>query len=323
MMTGQTMGPRGPIEGPMDGTAISVVNLRKTYKDVVAVDGVSFDVPYGAIFAVIGPNGAGKTTTIETILGLRRPDSGQVRTLGLDPMRDHDELVRCVGTQLQEGTLPPRIIVREAFYLFESFYPDPWPAADLLARCGLTERAGAAYAKLSGGQKKRVQLGLALLGKPKLVVLDEPTSGMDPQARYNVWQLLRDYQHAGATILFTTHYMDEAQTQANLICMIDRGKVIALGPPAELLKQHRLHSCVKLNALRPNGWQAKIQALSGFVQLEYEGRYWLAYGDSAAFSTELQRQAEQSDGTLEVIETRRATIEDLYLLKTGRAYREE
>lgn len=309
--------------GQADSSAISVVNLRKTYKDVVAVDGVSFDVPYGAILTVIGPNGAGKTTTIETILGLRTPDSGQVRTLGLDPLRDHDELVRRVGTLLQEGTLPPRITVREAFYLFESCYPDPWPTLDLLARCGLTERANAAYAKLSGGQKKRVQLGLALLGKPQLLVLDEPTSGMDPQARYNVWQLLRDYQRAGATILLTTHHMDEAQSQADLICMIDEGRVIAFGPPAELLKQHRLHSCVKLSTSHLNGWQAKIEALPGFVQLEHEGRHWLAYGDSAAFSTELQRQAEQSDGALEVVETRRATIEDLYLLKTGRAYREE
>jgi len=216
---------------------IDVRNLRKRYGDRVAVDDVSFAVEPGEIFGIIGPNGAGKTTTVEIIEGLRRPDSGRVRVLGLDPWRDRTQVRRRVGVQLQRSELPEKITVGEALELYASFYPNPADPARLLAELGLTAERDKAYAKLSGGQKQRLAMALALVGNPEIAVLDELTTGLDPQARRDAWQLIEEVRARGVTILLVTHFMEEAQRLCDRIALIDAGRVAVLDTPAGLISR--------------------------------------------------------------------------------------
>jgi len=216
---------------------IDVRNLRKRYGDRVAVDDVSFAVEPGEIFGIIGPNGAGKTTTVEIIEGLRRPDSGRVTVLGLDPWRDRAELRRRVGVQLQRSELPEKITVGEALGLYASFYPNPADPARLMAELGLAAERDTAYAKLSGGQKQRLAMALALVGNPEIAVLDELTTGLDPQARRDAWQLIEEVRARGVTILLVTHFMEEAQRLCDRIALIDAGRVAVLDTPAGLISR--------------------------------------------------------------------------------------
>jgi len=193
------------------GTAIIVEDLRKRYDDVQAVDGASFDVKVGEIFGMVGPNGAGKTTTIECIEGLRRPDGGVIRVLGLDPGSEAEELRLRIGVQLQESNLPDRLRVREALELFGSFYPSAEPPDELLVLLGLEEKHRAPWGKLSGGQKQRLFIALALINRPEVVFLDELTTGLDPQARRHMWDLVQGIREQGRTVFLTTHFMEEAE----------------------------------------------------------------------------------------------------------------
>ncbi|MGW3602305.1 ABC transporter ATP-binding protein [Micromonospora sp. NPDC005161] len=214
---------------------IEVTNLHKRYGDVVAVADVSFTVEAGEIFGVLGPNGAGKTTTVECVAGLRVPDGGGVSVLGLDPRRDAAQLRQRVGVQLQESQLPDQLRVAEALELYASFYRDPADPAQLIDRLGLAEKRNTAYKKLSGGQKQRLSIALALVGNPQIAILDELTTGLDPQSRRDTWALIEQIRDSGVTIVLVTHFMEEAERLCDRIAVIDRGRVVALDSPAGLV----------------------------------------------------------------------------------------
>ena len=206
---------------------IEVTGLHKEYGPKVAVDDVSFTVERGEIFGILGPNGAGKTTTVECVVGLRTPDRGRISVLGLNPQRDHRELRELVGVQLQDSQLPDKLRVSEALDLYASFYRTPADAGELVERLGLGDRRDTAFAKLSGGQKQRLSVALALIGSPKVAVLDELTTGLDPAARREVWGLISEIRNAGVTVLLVTHFMEEAERLCDRVAVIDNGRVIA------------------------------------------------------------------------------------------------
>jgi ABC-2 type transport system ATP-binding protein len=216
---------------------IEVEHLRKRYGDQVAVDDLSFTVEKGEIFGILGPNGAGKTTTVEIIEGLRTPDSGTVRVLGLDPRRDGAELRQRVGVQLQEGQLPELMKVWEALDLYSSFYEQPADWERLLDDLGLAGKRDTKFKHLSGGQKQRLSIALALVGNPEVAVLDELTTGLDPQARRDTWELIEHIRDRGVTVVLVTHFMDEAERLADRVAVIDAGRLVAIDSPAGLVSQ--------------------------------------------------------------------------------------
>jgi ABC-2 type transport system ATP-binding protein len=218
-------------------TAIVVDGLRKSYGALEAVRGVSFNVEEGEVFGLLGPNGAGKTTTIEILEGYRHRDAGNVTVLGIDPQVGGRKLRERVGLVLQEAAVPPMVSVRELVKLYRGYYPSPRPADEIIELVGLTEKAGERVRKLSGGQQRRLDVALGLVGDPELIFLDEPTTGFDPSARRAAWEVVRNMRTLGKTIVLTTHYMDEAQYLADRICVIASGKVVAEGTPETLRAQ--------------------------------------------------------------------------------------
>jgi len=220
-------------------TALEITNLRKRYGRKVAVEDLSLRVSEGEVFGILGPNGAGKTTPVECAEGLRRPDGGTVRVFGVDPYRDRAEARQLVGVQLQESQLPDRITVAEAVSLYASFYPVHADTEALIDRLGLAERRGARYRKLSGGQKQRLSIALALVGRPRLVVFDELTTGLDPAARRESWRLVEELRDDGVTVLLVTHYADEAERLCDRVALIQAGRLAACGRPEELIRASR------------------------------------------------------------------------------------
>jgi ABC-2 type transport system ATP-binding protein len=225
------------VNGGGAGPAIEVSHLRKTYGPTVAVDDVSFSVAEGEIFGILGPNGAGKTTTVECVVGLRAPDSGSIRVLGLDPVTDREELHLAVGVQLQSSVLPSRLKVGEILDLYQSFYHDPADVAELTEALGLGEKLKDYYKDLSGGQKQRLSIALALIGQPKIAVLDEMTTGLDPRARRGTWDLIAGVRDRGVTIVLVTHYMDEAERLCDRVALVDQGRIAAIDTPAGLAER--------------------------------------------------------------------------------------
>ena len=213
---------------------IEVRNLRKAYGDTVAVDDVSFTVQEGEIFGILGPNGAGKTTTVECVEGLRAADRGEISVLGLDPWRDRAELTQQLGVQLQDSQLPDRLKVAEALELYSSFYRAPADWGALLEVLGLADKAGTSFKKLSGGQKQRLSIALALVGNPRVAVLDELTTGLDPQARRDTWELIEAVRDRGVTIVLVSHFMEEAERLCDRVALIDSGRVVVTDTPAAL-----------------------------------------------------------------------------------------
>ncbi|MFJ6541253.1 ABC transporter ATP-binding protein [Streptomyces sp. NPDC091385] len=218
-------------------SVIEVTDLRKSYGGRAVVGGISFTVEEGEIFGVLGPNGAGKTTTVECVEGLRVPDAGRVRVTGLDPVADHAEVSRVLGAQLQQSELQPKLTVREALELYASFYPAPADWRTLAERLELTAKLDTRFARLSGGQQQRLFIALALIGSPRVVVLDELTTGLDPRARRDTWQLIEEVRASGVTVLLVTHFMEEAQRLCDRIAVIDKGRVAALDTPAGLIRR--------------------------------------------------------------------------------------
>ncbi|OLF11333.1 ABC transporter ATP-binding protein [Actinophytocola xanthii] len=214
---------------------IEVDGLVKRYGDHTAVDGVSFAVEQGEIFGILGPNGAGKTTTVECVEGLRTRDGGAIRVCGIDPREDSAELRELLGAQLQESELPEKLKVGEAMELYSSFYREPADWRELLATLNLTDKIGAQFRRLSGGQKQRLSIALALVGNPRVAVLDELTTGLDPQARRDTWSLIETIRDRGVTILLVTHFMEEAERLCDRIAVIDSGRLVALDSPAGLV----------------------------------------------------------------------------------------
>jgi len=215
---------------------IVVKDLVKRYGSLTAVNGISFEVYENEIFGIVGPNGAGKTSAVECIAGIRNPSSGTVKILGLDPKKDNSELRELIGIQLQEGSLPHNMKVREALQLFANLYQSPQPVEPLLAQMGIAQKANDFYEKLSGGQKQRLAIALALVNDPKVVVFDELTTGLDPQARRAMWEMVRNIHALGKTVLLITHFMEEAEKLCDRVAFIDEGNIVALDTPANLIQ---------------------------------------------------------------------------------------
>jgi ABC-2 type transport system ATP-binding protein len=220
---------------PSTQPAILAEGLRKTYGPVVAVDEVSFEVAEGEIFGLLGPNGAGKTTAVECLQGLRSPDSGEMRVLGLDPRTQATELRRSIGSQLQQSALPDRLRVWEALDLFAAFAPSPVDWHPLMAAWGLEPISGRAFGNLSGGQRQRLLIALALINEPRVVFLDEMTTGLDPAARRTTWDLIREVRDRGCTVLMVTHFMEEAERLCDRVAIVDAGRIVATGTPQGLI----------------------------------------------------------------------------------------
>jgi len=216
---------------------IEVENLTKKYGNYAAVAGISFSIEAGEIFGIVGPNGAGKTTTVESVEGLRRPDRGSIKVIGLDPQRDRYELTQRVGVQLQESRLQDRIRVGEALELYSSFYRKPADWRQLTNRLGLAGKENARYSSLSGGQKQRLAVALALIGSPDIALLDELTTGLDPEARRTIWGTIEQMRESGVTVVLVTHFMEEAERLCDRIMVIDEGRVIAIDTPAGLINR--------------------------------------------------------------------------------------
>ncbi|PZG96772.1 multidrug ABC transporter ATP-binding protein [Streptomyces sp. NTH33] len=258
---------------------IEVSDLRKSYGGRAAVDGVSFAVEEGEVFGILGPNGAGKTTTVECVEGLRVPDAGRVRVTGLDPVADHERVARVLGAQLQQSELQAKLTVREALQLYASFYPTPADWRPLAERLGLTEKLTTRFAKLSGGQKQRLFIALALIGNPRVVVLDELTTGLDPRARRDTWQLIEDIRAGGVTVLLVTHFMEEAQRLCDRIAVIDQGRVAALDTPDSLIRRSAGATVVSFTPSAPLD-EGDLNALPELASLAHEeGRTTLSGTD--------------------------------------------
>jgi ABC-2 type transport system ATP-binding protein len=307
-------------------TVIQATHLRKTYGKTVAVEDLSLDVQEGEIFGMVGPNGAGKTTTIECLEGMRIFDAGQIRVLGLDPFRQERQLRYVVGTQLQKSQLPDQLTVGEVLDLFASFYPNPAPWPDLLARLGLVEKKNTWVSKLSGGQLQRVFIALALINRPKLVFLDELTTGLDPQARRSIWDLVREVRAGGCTVFLTTHYMEEAETLCDRVAIVDRGKIVALDTPAALVARLGAETRILFttrNALDPEG----LKSLDGATRVERDGDRVIVYGRAPqpgrpALIGEVVQWLATQGAVYSDIRMEQPTLEDVFLQLTGRAMRD-
>jgi ABC-2 type transport system ATP-binding protein len=257
---------RAPDPATLAGMAIiEVTNLHKRYGELVAVDDVSFTVGEGEIFGILGPNGAGKTTTVECVVGLRTPDQGSISVLGLDPRRDRAELRQRVGVQLQESRLPDKLRVWEALDLYGSYYRKPADWRRLLETLGLADKRDTPYRKLSGGQKQRLSIALALVGSPTVAVLDELTTGLDPQARRDTWDLIERVRDTGVTIVLVTHFMDEAERLCDRLALVDGGRIAALDTPAGMVAQASKEQRVRFRPSDPldERWLRDLPEVTG------------------------------------------------------------
>jgi ABC-2 type transport system ATP-binding protein len=256
---------------------VSVENLKVRYGDTLAVDGVSLAIRRGEIFGILGPNGAGKTTTVECIGGLRKPESGSISVLGLDPRTQGKELHERVGIQLQTSQLPDKIYVREALELFASFYPNPVEPGDLIRQLNLEEKAETRYVNLSGGQRQRLSIALALVGRPELAILDELTTGLDPQSRRETWKLIEGIRDQGLTVILVTHFMEEAEYLCDRVALLHHGRIRAIDTPANLgagLGQRisfRAASALDLDQLRALPEVREVHEQGGRIVIEGDG----------------------------------------------------
>ena len=300
---------------------IEVSNLRKRYGSTLAVDDISLTVQQGEIFGILGPNGAGKSTTVETIAGLRQPDAGTIRVLGLDPQRDHDRLVQRIGIQLQHAALPDRVAVWEALDLFSSFYTRTVPWQPLLEAWGLVDKRNTLFVNLSGGQKQRLFIALALVNDPEVVFLDELTTGLDPQARRATWDLVQTIRGQGKTVVLVTHFMDEAQFLCDRLAIIDAGRVIALDTPANLVRGLDGGSRVIFAANGATPLPA-LQALPGVSQVERSLGDVIVSGRGDNFVGDVVATLAAAGVPFQNLRTEQADLEDVFIARTGRRLRD-
>ncbi|MBI3734732.1 MAG: ABC transporter ATP-binding protein, partial [Chloroflexi bacterium] len=242
--------------------AIVVRNLVKRYGKLAAVDDIGFEVGTGEIFGLLGPNGAGKTTTVECIEGLRAPDQGEIEVMGLNPHRDRSRIKERIGIQLQTTGLYPKLTVREVIDLFASFFKRTLPTDQIIDMTGLREKMNTRSKDLSGGQRQRLSVALALINDPDLVFLDEPTTGLDPQARRRTWDVIEQLRSQGKTILMTTHYLDEAERLCDRVAVVDHGKIIAMDKPQELIRQHFHEQAIEFRS-RNQPPETRLRGLAG------------------------------------------------------------
>lgn len=296
--------------------AIAVDGLRVVYGATVAVDGVSFEVEPGEVFGLLGPNGAGKTTTVETLEGYRRPGAGAARVLGLDPLSQRRALAPRIGVMLQEGGIYPGIRPGEALRLFAAYYDEPDDPERLLDLVGLQGAAGTLVRRLSGGQRQRLSLALALVGRPEVVFLDEPTAGMDPHGRATTWQIVEGLREAGCTVLLTTHAMDEAERLCDRLAIIDGGRLVALGSPVELTRQVATGE-TRFSAV-PGLDRADLAAALGAAVTEGpRGEYTVAAPASPELVAALATWLRDHDVALGDLRAGRRTLEEVFLTLTG------
>jgi len=297
---------------------IRVQDLVKRYGDRSAVNGLSFAVKCGEVYGLLGPNGAGKTTTVECIEGLRQPDSGIVEVLGMSHQTATEAIKARVGVQLQSTGLFPRLTVRETIDLYRTFFPRALPTDEVLRLLGLTDRQKADPATLSGGWRQRLTLALALVNEPDLLFLDEPTTGLDPAARRDLWDLVRALKRKGKTIVLTTHYMEEAAQLCDRVAVIDHGQLLAEGRPADLVRQAFAETAIEF-ATPAEADPNRLKGLAGVTRVVAETETTTLYStripDTVAGLLQLSREASFA---LERFTVRQATLEDLFLQLTGR-----
>jgi ABC-2 type transport system ATP-binding protein len=298
------------------GPALVVEHLRKTYPGTVAVDDVSFTVEDGEIFGILGPNGAGKTTTVECVIGLRTPDSGTIRVMAFDPRVDRAQVQAIVGAQLQASALQPKLRVAEILDLYRSFYRDPADVGELLDALGLREKRSAYYKSLSGGQKQRLSLALALVGQPKIAILDEMTTGLDPQARRDTWELIEGVRDRGVTVVLVTHYMDEAERLCDRVALVDEGRIVALDTPTALAEQAGGGKRVRFVPSRPFD-DRPLTELPEVTSLERQGHHVLVNGTGDLVNAVILTLA-RAGVTANEVEVQSATLEDAFVKLTGR-----
>jgi ABC-2 type transport system ATP-binding protein len=301
--------------------AIQATSLRKRYGATLAVDGVSFEVHDGEIFGLIGPNGAGKTTTMECVEGVRTPDEGRISVLGLDPIRDVYQLQMRVGVQLQEAQLQKRIKVREAVALWASLYNASVDSRGLLEQLGLGDKRDAWFMTLSGGQKQRLFIALALINDPELVFLDELTTGLDPQARRAIWELVRGIRARGKTVFLTTHLMEEAERLCDRVAIIDHGRIVDIDSPAGLIRRHCPERTVLVSTSDPAA-QAHLHALPGVSAARGDDGVLAIRGEADDLMAAVIQCV--ADHRIRVTDFRTVvpTLEDVFLKLTGHSVRE-
>lgn len=306
----------------MSELALKVRGLHKQYPNVLAVESLDLDVPRGEVFGLLGPNGAGKTTTLEIIEGLTLPDGGVIEILDLDWRHQGKEIRSRIGVQLQSTSLFNKITPREALDLYGSYYPKRRSTGELLDLVQLNEKADAYHITLSGGQQQRLAIALALVNDPELVFLDEPTTGLDPQARRSLWDVIRHMKGEGRTVILTTHYMEEAETLCDRLAIMDHGRILTTGTPMELIQQLGLPSIVEFtfNGAAPD---PTVFAKKLGQSIEGRGDLWeIPTQDPKGLLPCLLEFAELEQIPYLQVHVRRATLEDVFLHRTGRSLRE-
>ena len=302
---------------------IQVDGLRKTYGETIAVEEVSFDVYEGEIFGMVGPNGAGKTTTIECLEGLRKPDQGTIRVLGMESQHESHALRTRVGMQLQSSNLPDRMKIWEALDLYASFYPQAADWEKLLIHLGLEEKRNTPFAKLSGGQKQRLFIALALLPDPQLIFLDELTTGLDPQARHVIWNLVSTVRDQGKTVFLTTHFMEEAERLCDRVAILDHGRIVALDTPGNLINSLGAEERVvfSVDTALPMGFE---KAFSDGIHIQIQGKQVVIQSKNDR-STPLVSEVVDRLSTQAIpfrdLRTEQPNLEDVFLNLTGRQMR--
>lgn len=312
-----------PSPEPASNYAVNARGLRKTYEDVVAVDRIDLRVRRGECFGLLGPNGAGKTTTIEMLEGLTIPDEGEIEVLGSNWNRDAHSIRQRIGLSLQETRLSEKLTVTETLRMFRSFYSNGRDPMQLLRELFLTEKRNARVGTLSGGQRQRLAVATALVGDPEILFLDEPTTGLDPQSRLELWEQIRRFRLTGGTVLLTTHYMDEAERLCDRVAIVDHGRIIAHGTPEELIASLDASKVVEL-ATEPEISDQTLLKVPGVSGCHRRGANWSLNVDNLVETIPaLLKLVEQSDARLVHLSTHNATLEDLFVSLTGRELREE
>ncbi|HXM96066.1 MAG TPA: ABC transporter ATP-binding protein [Candidatus Dormibacteraeota bacterium] len=306
----------------MPNPILQVENLFKRYGPVAAVRGVNFNVEEGEVFGLLGPNGAGKTTTVEILEGLRTPDEGRVSVCGLDPQRDPAELKHLIGAVLQSTALPDKLRVMEALRLFASFYRKRRNPEELLKRFGLVEKRNAFYSQLSGGQKQRLALAMALVNDPKVLFFDEPTAGLDPQVRREIYDIILELRSDKKTIVMTTHYIEEAERLCDRVAIVDHGQVIAIGTPRELKQRSGDNTRIEVRLAKPEP-EGVLKALEGVSECRVlNGSYVLQCPRPPQAIVSLVKHLESRGNELISLEIASPSLEDVFIELTGRRLRD-
>lgn len=301
---------------------IEVTNLAKSYADIKAVDGISFEVSQGEVFGMLGPNGAGKTTTVEIVEGLRPADGGTATVLGLDVSKDTRAVKERIGVQPQSPALFPSLTVRETIGFFASLYRKPLPASRVVEMAALQASHKVQFKNLSGGQQQRLSVALAFVNDPDIIFLDEPTTGLDPQARRTMWDVIETFRHTGKTVVLTTHYMEEAQRLCDRIAIMDYGKIIALDKPQRLIETHTRESAI-IFKMKDYPGDEVITGLTGVCKMHRDGDEIIVYTNNIPSTiAALLGMASQRSAEISEMSVRQPTLEDVFLKLTGKRIRD-